>query len=170
MYQLPRMSLTAQITRIVLLSCVLTLVLGLLRGLPSVGAPSVEAAAACVVPEDLTDFEVRWVSQQDALSMANDPGVVFVDCRPLELFVAGHVSGSLHVAAAIARVEPELLARLGAADTVITYCDAESECERSLRMAMLFQQSGLRDVRVLEGGMPAWLANGYPAESGHVPN
>jgi rhodanese-related sulfurtransferase len=163
------MTIAAQISRILLVAAVVTGALAWARGLPSLGAPSAASAAhACSVPNDWVGFEIRWISQADALALAGDPEVAFVDCRPLELFVAGHVSGSLHVAADMASVAPELLARLRAATTVITYCDAESECERSLRMATLFQQSGLPDVRVLEGGMPQWLANGYPAESGNV--
>jgi rhodanese-related sulfurtransferase len=127
-----------------------------------------DAAAACHAPGGGgTDPDgVRWVSQAEALGLVGNPSVAFVDCRPATEFEAGHVAGSVHVPPEAPTLEPALRSALASANTVVTYCDAAQQCERSLRVAELLRQSGLRDVRVLEGGLPGWLAQGYPAESG----
>jgi rhodanese-related sulfurtransferase len=131
-------------------------------------APSPSAqVAACRAPAhgfDL-DQDVRWVAQTEAENLASKPGVVFVDCRPRSEFEAGHVSGAIHL-------DPQrdqdsaLPAALSGAGTVVTYCDANRQCERSLAMAKKLRAAGLSDVRVLEGGLPGWLQHGFPAESG----
>lgn len=153
------------------LSLAVTGALVVVRGLPKAAGPIAgEAGAACTAPDGITPDAIRWVTVAEAREMVGRGEVAFVDCRPQNLFETGHISGSIHVAAERASVEPSLMDRLRSAGTVITYCDANSECERSLRMATLLQQSGLHDVRVLEGGMPAWLERGYPAESGSANN
>jgi rhodanese-related sulfurtransferase len=139
------------------------------HGLPT--PPNVSAAeggegAACGVGEIEGAEEIRWITQAEARGLVGAEGVTFIDCRPLDLFVEGHVSGSLHVPAESGTVADELLATLRGAATIITYCDADTGCERSLRMASVLTAAGLPDVRVLEGGMPDWMRNGYPAESG----
>ena len=35
-----------------------------------------------------------------------------------------------------------------------------------MRLAERLKQLGVADARILRGGLPAWLAKGYPAESG----
>lgn len=140
------------------------------RGLPSLPEPAAEIAGACQAPApDLGDPqpEVRWIDQQSAHGLVGDPGVAFVDCRAREQFESGHVSGSVHLDMQRGDLPPALLEHLRGAATVITYCEASGgECQRSLDMASRLRAAGLPDVRVLEGGMPAWLDRGYPAQSG----
>jgi rhodanese-related sulfurtransferase len=142
----------------------LALGLGLVRGVPSPTPPE-PAVAACQAPGDVASDHDLFITQERAHSLSGSPGVAFVDCRSEAEFAAGHVSGSLHVEPGTASTGP-LVQALAGASTVITYCDADQQCERSLRVASMLQRAGVRDVRVLEGGMPAWLARGYPAESG----
>lgn len=63
-------------------------------------------------------------------------------------------------------VGPGVVSALRGSRIVIAYCDTTSGCARSTRLAGLLASAGLRDVRVLEGGMPAWIESGYPAEAG----
>jgi len=144
-------------------------VMAVVHGVPTAPDPSLaggEQPAACGVGEFDGAEEVRWITQAEARGLVGATGVTFIDCRPLDLFVEGHVSGSLHVPAESGTLAAEVLDNLRGAATVITYCDADTGCERSLRMASLLTAAGLPDVRVLEGGMPEWMRNGYPAESG----
>ena len=98
--------------------------------------------------------------------MVNDPHVAFVDCRAALEYASGHVTGATHIGPSATAIAPLSRAVLASASTVITYCDAAVQCDRSQHVAELLRKSGLPDVRVLEGGMPAWLKSGYPAESG----
>ena len=139
------------------------------RGWPRVHAraEASHGVAACEAPAPEPGAPaVRWISQEAARALVGDPSVAFVDCRTLQQFEEGHVAGSLHVPPAPGGPSAKALDALRAAATVITYCDAGGTCERSARMAALLTRAGLTDVRVLEGGMPAWLASGLPAESG----
>jgi rhodanese-related sulfurtransferase len=161
----------AQILRLCAVTAAGSAVLIGVRGLPQPPAgEAITDAAACQAPEpDAFDPhpEVRWISQEGARHLVGEPGVAFVDCRARDQFEAGHVSGSLHLDAQGERVPATLLRGLAQATTVITYCEAAGgECQRSLEMAGLLRAAGVPDVRVLEGGMPAWLEHGYPAESG----
>jgi thiosulfate/3-mercaptopyruvate sulfurtransferase len=144
--------------------------LGATRGLPEpVVSPAASGGAtACAAPEDAAAEPVRFVSAAEARALSADGAVAFIDCRPKAEFEAGHVAGSLHVdlAAETPELAPAVEHAARSAATVITYCDATLDCERSLRVASLLSQTGARDVRVLEGGLPAWLAGGYPAQSG----
>jgi rhodanese-related sulfurtransferase len=169
------MSIAAQIARLCLCALVLSVGLAAVRGLPSLAAsePTSAEPGACRAPaQPDADSPVRFIDQDQAKTLVGAPGVVFVDCRPRAEFEAGHVSGAVHLDPtagvrdgdrALPDAPLDLLSRAG---TVITYCDAQAQCERSLLLAERLREAGLRDVRVLEDGMPAWLAHGYPAESG----
>ena len=139
--------------------------LGLARGVPAPTPPEA-VVAACQAPGDAATDDILFISPENAHDLVQDPGVAFVDCRTQDEFAAGHVSGSLHVEPALAAAPGPLVEALAGASTVITYCDAAQQCERSLRVASMLRQAGVRDVRVLEGGMPGWLERGFPAESG----
>jgi rhodanese-related sulfurtransferase len=160
-------SLKAQLLRLLLVACGLSAALVAVRGVPQFGVQGASAGAprACVAP-DSGGFDVRYISPDEAHALLGQPSVAFVDCRPRHEFEAGPVAGSVHIEAEVSALGPSLLELVRAAGTVVTYCDAQSECERSLRVATLLAQAGAPDVRVLEGGMPAWLSEGFPAQSG----
>jgi len=162
------LSLKAQLLRLLAVAVALAAVLVGVRGTPQFRAGKSDAAGAvgaCVAP-DTGGFHVRYITPDEAHALLGQPSVAFVDCRPRQDFEAGHVAGSVHAEAEASDLGPTLLELARAAGTVVTYCDAQSECERSLRVATLLAQAGANDVRVLEGGMPAWLSEGFPAQSG----
>jgi rhodanese-related sulfurtransferase len=160
--------LSIQILRLCSVALVLSALLAVLRGVPRVEAAKPELGGAChAPPQGLTlPSNTAWISQEHARAMVGDPHVVFVDCRALPEFEEGHVTGSVHIGPGESSVPPHTHGALSSATTVITYCDAAVQCDRSQRVAALLRDSGLPDVRVLEGGMPDWLKHGYPAESG----
>ena len=156
----------AEAVRLLAVALLGTVAIALVRGVPTPTPPETTAAVACQAPGDAATDDILYISQERARELAQKPGVAFVDCRSEDEFVAGHVSGSLHVEPAVAAPPEPLVAALAGASTVITYCDAAQQCERSLRIASMLRKAGVHDVRVLEGGLPAWIAHGYPAESG----
>jgi len=163
-------SISVQVLRLCAVAAAAALALGWLRGLPTLPQPAAASdAASCHAPyqDPVAGGDVQWISQAEARALVGDAKVAFVDCRAREQFESGHVSGSVHLELQSGQLPPALVEGLGAAATVIAYCDAEGgQCQRSLEMAGLLRAAGIPDVRVLEGGLPAWLDRGYPAESG----
>ncbi len=141
--------------------------LGAVRGIPKVAEP--ENAAVCAAEQD--GEPVAWIDQDDAhalhqKALRHQTQVAFVDARSLAAFRAGHVAGALSLPLENGVLPRNLPPALAEAQTVVTYCDTSSQCAASVRLAGLLRTTGVQDVRVLRGGMPAWVNQGYPAEAG----
>jgi rhodanese-related sulfurtransferase len=159
-------SIRAQVLRLCAVALVGCLALGFLRGWPRTPSAKVEAGSCHAPAQGFGTSQVRWIEQAQARALVGSVGVAFVDCRPRSQFEGGHVSGAIHLDPGSNGVPQTLRTALSGASTVIAYCDAERQCERSLEVARQLTQAGLPDVRVLEGGLPAWVEHGFPAESG----
>lgn len=148
---------------IVVVAGCLAVTLGILRGVPEVAAR--DDSAVCASPDPARPA-IRWISQEQARDLVGDATVSFVDARDESEYEAGHVTGSVHVPFATGSVPAEAIEMLRPARTVIAYCDTSNGCARSTHLAGLLVLEGLQDVRVLEGGVQAWIEHGYPAEAG----
>lgn len=124
-----------------------------------VAASAEQPGAACQDPR----ASVARISVTEAKPLCLACTAAFVDARSAQEYAAGHVSGALHLAPG----EPAdpLLPALRASPTVIVY-DRDRDCAAADRVATLLQGHGIRDVRVLTGAWPEWLAGGGPGESG----
>jgi rhodanese-related sulfurtransferase len=151
-----------------LLMCAVTLALGLgllgVRGLPTVALPP-GSAATCSAPAP-GSAEPVFIALEAAHASFGDPDVLFIDCRTGSEFESGHIAGALSLPSDREHISEAWLALLRGARTVITYCDAQSGCASSVRLAERLQHLGVSDTRILTGGLPEWLAHAYPAESG----
>jgi rhodanese-related sulfurtransferase len=125
------------------------------RVLPSSDLPG----AVCEQPRST----VARVSVEVAKPLCLACTAVFVDARSAQEYGAGHITGALHLGPG--EPLPPVLANLRAAQTVIVY-DRDRDCAAADRVAVQLQAQGLRDVRVLTGAWPEWLARGGPGESG----
>lgn len=158
------MPLVQQALRICTAGITLGVLLLLTRGVPKAVQASGDTHMCSATPS-LEAAESPWIAASEARALLGDPSAVFVDCRPSDQFQSGHVTGALsmpsdHDLAGAA------LAQLHGAQTIVAYCDARGGCESSQRLAARLRELGLRDVRILQDGLPAWLSAGYPAESG----
>lgn len=142
---------------------VVALGLGLIHGVPT-AIPRADAVA-CEAPVAEVPV-IRWISQSEARTLLDQPKVIFVDARSLDEFHTGHVAGAISAPVVDGTLRDDVVTFVRDARTVVAYCDTHDGCARSSRLAGLLVTAGVGDVRVLEGGMPAWLANGYPAEAG----
>ncbi|MBI2897072.1 MAG: rhodanese-like domain-containing protein [Deltaproteobacteria bacterium] len=132
-------------------------------GLDLATVPSRAVEGACAPPTE----EARWISQEQALRLVGRSEVMFIDARANDEFVQAHIAGAFSLPYRDGDpVGREELGALEGAATVIAYCDTQGGCTRSLALARRLSAAGQRDVRVLEGGWPAWLSHGYPAEAG----
>ena len=151
--------------RVVIVGACLGAALIVMRGAPDVGALRADDPATCTAPV-IARPDVRWIEQTDARAMIDDGAVTFVDARPRDAYEAGHVAGALSVPMETGAIDDRATRLVRGARVVITYCDTGSECASSRRLAGLLAEAGMSDVRVMRGGMPAWLENGFPAEAG----
>lgn len=129
------------------------------------GPADFRATVACAPPV-AEHPDVRWIEQEDARALVAATGVVFVDARSLADFETGHVPDAIAMPMDTGVIDPRALPLAAGAATVVAYCDTNDDCAGSRRLAGLLAENGVSDVRVLRGGMPLWLSNDYPAESG----
>ena len=158
------MSLPQQLLRICTAALVLGVALLVARGIPT-AVPGEGEVQACSATPSLAEEVSPWIDASDARGLLGDPSVMFVDCRPRDLFQSGHISGALSLPSD-SELQGTALAQLHSAETIIAYCDARGGCESSHRLAARLRELGLPDVRILKDGLPGWLQAGYPAESG----
>jgi rhodanese-related sulfurtransferase len=158
------MSLAIQILRICTVSLAIGLILWTIRGVPRAqSAPT--TTAVCSAPEAVLAAAV-WIEQDAAHALMSDSGAVFVDCRSAPEFQSGHIATALSVPSDQPELTGPVTRLLGAARTIVAYCDAHSGCESSHRLAARLRELGYQDVRILRDGLPGWLERGFPAESG----
>lgn len=126
-------------------------------------APARATEGECAPPTEQTN----WVSLAEATELVRAPDVVFVDARPTEEFVRAHVAGAYSVPFHSGQPVPrDALDAVASARVIVTYCDTHGGCQASSALAKALAQAGATDVRVLEGGWPAWEQAGAPAEAG----
>jgi len=127
-------------------------------GIP-VHAAAESGGAACQDPR----ASVARVSVEEAKPLCIACTAAFVDARSAQEYAAGHITGAVHLAPG--QPAGPLLPALSAAPTVIVY-DRDRDCAAADQVAVLLKSNGVRDVRVLTGAWPEWLAGGGPGESG----
>jgi rhodanese-related sulfurtransferase len=137
---------------------------GATRWAPPVSAKSRavgEAAAERVAREDNVQFVDAKVVQA-ALARRADENVFFLDVRTVEEYEAGHPADA--VWAPGGQVIQATDEYVGVRDSmIILTCDG---FVRSVMTASWLQQMGFPRVRVLRGGLEAWIAAGGAVEKG----
>ncbi len=116
--------------------------------------------------------ETGWLAGRMA-----DPRIRVVDARSAKEYGAGHIAGAVHIdgfgsgiprAANYDMGSPEEFARLGGRlgidndSTVIVY---DTPSQRMGMVAWTFLYYGHADVRILDGGVMKWLAEGRPLDT-----
>ena len=107
------------------------------------------------------------ISLDEAKNLHQSKGAVFMDARPLEEFTKGHIQGakSLPWHEAEQRVM-DVTADMANDAVIITYCDGDT-CDLSKELALLLENLGLLNVRVLVNGWTVWRNAGLPVETGN---
>ncbi|NJO82148.1 MAG: hypothetical protein HC828_04625 [Blastochloris sp.] len=95
--------------------------------------------------------------------LATSYRTLVIDVRSAAEFAAGHVPGAQHIPTD--ELE-QRLAELPPDRPIITYCTMQHPGNsRGERAAALLRRSGF-DARVLDGGLPAWMAEHQPIAGG----
>jgi thiosulfate/3-mercaptopyruvate sulfurtransferase len=120
--------------------------------------------------------ETAWLAERLA-----DPRVRVVDARSAGEYAAGHIAGAVHIdgfGLGIPRAEngdmgsPEQFANLAGGlgienGTTVVVCDTPTQ--RMGMVAWTFLYYGHADVRILDGGVAKWLAEGRPLDTSVPP-
>jgi rhodanese-related sulfurtransferase len=124
-------------------------------------AAAESSGATCQIPGQMP--AIPRISVEEASPMCAACTAAFVDARSAAEYAAGHATGALHLAPG---EPPDLvLWRISNMTTVIVY-DRDPSCQQADAVAQELLSRGVRDVRVLTGAWPAWLAAGAPGASG----
>ena len=112
--------------------------------------------------------QVPTLAAKEALALADDPDVVFVDVREtIERQRTGGIKGSVHAPRGFLEfyVDPESSMHhpvLSSGKRIVVYCAAGS---RSALAAKTLDDMGVANVSHLAGGFTAWRDAGGPIES-----
>lgn len=101
--------------------------------------------------------DVATVTPVQAMEMALEGGVIFVDVRSALEYSDGHVSGALSIPYTEAKERSEAL-------RIIAYCSGP-ECGMAENFAALAAKDGIR-VQVMPQGISGWFASGGLLEAG----
>ena len=130
-------------------------------GLPLVGDWSPKAQLS-----SLPTLEDAIVSLDEARALFLTHGAVFVDARPRELYLSGHIQGALNLPPAdIEGAFPQVMQDVTPDSLIIAYCDGES-CTLSKELAFELAARGYSHVRVLVNGWSIWQDANLPVEEG----
>ena len=120
---------------------------------------------------DQATLRVRTVSVQEALTLVNDPGAVFVDLRDsAELLRDGKIPGAVHVNRGMLEfaLDPSSAyhnAVFSAGKRIVFYCASGG---RSALAADTAQSMGISNVVHLGGGFKGWLEAKGPRLDGKM--
>ena len=107
---------------------------------------------------------VRFITLQETEDLFGRGQSVFVDSRPREGFVAGHIPGSLNIPLEESRAGlTEEVLPYPQDQTLVVYCEG-GDCQTSVSLAKLIQARGFRDIRIFAGGWTEWSSAGLPVE------
>lgn len=122
------------------------------------------------------------VSTEEVSTIEN---ALLVDARPAKDFVAGHIPGAANLdvdslsetrdgVIGMLRLHDDLLPRFAAAGlapdrTLVVYSGLEdaSGVKQATRLFWVLEHSGYATVRLLDGGLAKWKAEGRTVETGH---
>lgn len=88
-------------------------------------------------------------------------GIKFIDARPVEEFIEGHIKGAVNIPFYGSENYENVLSKIPKDEFVITYCSGE-DCDLSILLGDELFQKGYKKVYVFFGGWNDWLLKGYP--------
>jgi len=109
------------------------------------------------------------VSLEEARSAWSKETALFVDARPHDLYMDGHIPGAVNLPAYEFDDQLATVAdSLEQASMIVVYCDGW-ECSDSIDVAERLIEYGFQEVRVFERGWRAWHTSGAPIMEGLNP-
>jgi rhodanese-related sulfurtransferase len=111
----------------------------------------------------------RAIELNEARGLLEGDAARFIDARPYDDFLAGHIAGAVSVPLAERAGKLDQLRReLPRTQPLVVYCDG-GDCGSASELSAWLAGNGWRDVRVLVDGYPVWAAAGFPIARGEGP-
>jgi rhodanese-related sulfurtransferase len=123
--------------------------------------PGVEAAAPSR-PAPEAGAATPFIEQAEAKGLHDANAATVLDVRDVDAYTAAHIPGALQIP--LSRVEGEI-PYFPKDKPVIAYCTCPHD-EAAIEAVQILQHGGVRDARVLHGGLQEWTRLGYPTASG----
>ncbi len=111
----------------------------------------------------------RVISLDEAAGLHKQKKAVFLDARPRQQYIEGHIKGAFCLPAMEAESAfVEVMEKIPDGSTIICYCDG-ANCDLSKELADFLEYIGISKVRILENGWTRWKDQGLPAATGESP-
>lgn len=96
-----------------------------------------------------------------------DQGVMFIDARHDEEFLAERVAGAINLTSSMFDGDrpPEALAVLNPDLPLVIYCSG-GDCDASHAVGIRLQQAGFSQIHIMTDGLPGWKKQGLSVQSG----
>ena len=105
---------------------------------------------------------IPTISAFDVKTAFREKSALFVDARPADEFVTGHISGAISVPLVDDDARLDLLET---ARPLIIYCDGPT-CDDALNLCRELRANGLENVRLFTDGFELWQRLEMPTEKG----
>ncbi len=107
--------------------------------------------------------ESAFLTFEEAQSLYNRQGALFIDGRHPYDFGIGHIKGALNIPLEEFETARPFLSSLPRDQMLVTYCDGE-ECSSSIALAKLLYATGFINVKVFFGGWNEWRKHDQPVD------
>lgn len=105
-------------------------------------------------------YRLKFVSPMEAVNLINRENAVIVDVRDAADFRAGHIVGAHGIPYADLKLRAAELDKHKSRPIIVV----DRNGQGASKAAVVFRKRGLEDVRVLTGGIAAWLRAQFPVE------
>ena len=106
--------------------------------------------------------DAEFMKAEDAQRLFEDGMAMFVDAREPEVYAVRHVEGAINIPASAGDVEG--MAWLANVETHVICYSSQANQRQAGVIADRLLQMGCKEVRILYGGMEAWVDRGLPVE------
>jgi len=123
------------------------------QGIPLIGAAPADSARS--LPQ---------VSLNETRLLQRSKETVIVDARAREEYDFGHIPGAVSLPEnSFDKAFPDVAPLLKNKRLIVVYCSGPG-CELAPKVARRLKAKGYKDIRLFDGGWPAWLKAGQPVE------
>ncbi len=106
------------------------------------------------------------ISTTDAYRLLSSGEVLFIDARPQEDYIEGHIPRSLSLPVRNSRAQKmSFMQKISKEQKIVVYC-IDSGCPSAERLAKELEFMGFKNVTVYPDGWLGWQNAGYPVEKG----
>ncbi len=106
------------------------------------------------------------INSNEAFSLSRLSDVLFIDARPIDDYIAGHIKGAVNLPLNSSRSQKmAYMQKIHKEQKIVVYC-IDSGCPSAERLAGQLRFMGYNNVSIYTEGWLGWIDAGYPIEKG----